>query len=72
MFASQVGTQLDSHTVRRGFRRVLVAAGLTATDWTPRELRHSFVSLLSDARVPIELIARLVSHTGTTVTEQVY
>ncbi|MFC4948111.1 site-specific integrase [Pseudonocardia sp. GCM10023141] len=72
VFASQVGTRLDSHNVRRGFRRVLTAAGLTAGEWTPRELRHSFVSLLSDARVPIELIARLVGHSGTTVTEQVY
>jgi integrase len=38
----------------------------------PRELRHSFVSLLSDAGVPVERIARLVSHTGTTTTETVY
>jgi integrase len=39
---------------------------------TPRELRHSFVSLLSDAGVPVEKIARLVGHTGTTTTETVY
>jgi integrase len=37
-----------------------------------RELRHSFVSLLSDAGVPIEKIARLVGHTGTATTELVY
>ena len=44
-----------------------------AAEWTPRELRHSFVSLLSDTGVPIEQIARLVGHTGgTTVTETVY
>jgi integrase len=36
-----------------------------------RELRHSFVSLLSDAREPIEQIARLVGHSGTSVTEQI-
>jgi len=52
-------------------RRVAAAAGLPAKAWTPRELRHSF-SLLSDANVPIEQIARLVGHSGTTVTEQVY
>ena len=40
--------------------------------WTPRELRHSFVSLLSDADVPIEQISRLVGHSGTTTTETVY
>jgi integrase len=43
-----------------------------AGEWTPRELRHSFVSLLSDAQVPIEQIARLVGHSGTSVTEQIY
>ncbi|MFF0148613.1 site-specific integrase [Amycolatopsis sulphurea] len=37
-----------------------------------REMRHSFVSLLSDARAPIEDIARLCGHGGTAVTEQVY
>jgi len=72
VFASQNGTTLDAANVRRGFRRVAAAAGLAAADWTPRELRHSFVSLLSDARVPIEQIARLVGHSGTSVTELVY
>lgn len=72
VFASRAGTELDAANVRRGFRRVVAAAGLAAGDWTPRELRHSFVSLLSDARVPIEQIARLVGHNGTTVTELIY
>jgi len=58
--------------VRRGFRRIGDAAGLTAKVWTPRELRHSFVSLLSDSGVPIEQISRLVGHSGTAVTELVY
>lgn len=40
--------------------------------WTPREMRHSFVSLLSDSGVPLEDIARLVGHSGTAVTEAVY
>jgi integrase len=36
------------------------------------QLRYSFVSLLSDAGVPIEQISRLVGHSGTTTTETVY
>jgi len=36
------------------------------------ELRHSFVSLLSDADVPIEHISRLVGHSSTTTTETIY
>jgi integrase len=37
-----------------------------------RELRHSFVSLLSDNGVSIEQIAELCGHAGTRVTEEVY
>jgi hypothetical protein len=58
--------------VWRDFRKVAEAAGLTAGEWTPRELRHSFVSLLSDDGMPIEHIARLVGHISTAVTETVY
>jgi integrase len=72
VFASRVGTALWAGNVRRSFRAVLAAAGLDSAGWTPRELRHSFVSLMSDAGVPIDKIARLVGHTGTMTTETVY
>lgn len=58
--------------MRRAFRKVADSAGLDAAEWTPRELRHSFVSLLSDGGVPIEQIARLVGHSSTSTTERVY
>jgi integrase len=47
-------------------------AGDRPDEWTPRELRHSFVSLLSASGLRIEDIAILVGHRGTRVTEQVY
>lgn len=72
VFASRIGTPLDSHNVRRAFRRILAKAELPAAEWTPRELRHSFVSLLSDGGMAIEDIARLCGHSGTAVTEAVY
>ena len=72
VFTSAAGTPLDAHNVRRTFRRVTTAAGLDPAAWTPREMRHSFVSLLSDSGVPIEHISRLVGHSGTAVTETVY
>ncbi|MGB8963249.1 MAG: site-specific integrase [Pseudonocardiaceae bacterium] len=73
VFASKVGTPLDASDVRREFRRAIRgAAGLDAAQWTPRELRHSFVSLLSDSGVPLEEISRLVGHRSTAVTELVY
>jgi len=72
VFPSRVGTPADASHIRRSFRKVTEAAGLNPADWTPRELRHSFVSLLSDAGVPIERISLLVGHSGTTTTETIY
>ena len=72
VFATANGTALDAHNVRRSFRRVVAVAGLDPQEWTPRELRHSFVSLLSQNGVRIEDISRLVGHSGTAVTERVY
>ena len=73
VFTSEVGTALDAANVRLYFRKVLGAVdGVTPEEWTPRELRHSFVSLLSDSGVPLEEISRLVGHSGTAVTEEVY
>ena len=64
MFASKVGTQLDAANVRRDFKEITATAGL-GRNWTPRELRHSFVSLMSDHGVKLEEIADLVGHSGT-------
>ena len=72
VFPSAAGMALDRHNVLRAFRLVVAKAGLDPRDWTPRELRHSFVSLLSDSGVSIEQIADLCGHSGTTVTESVY
>jgi integrase len=71
VFASQVGTPLDASHVRRAFKSITKKAGL-GEKWTPRELRHSFVSIMSDSGVPIETIADLCGHAGTAVTEEVY
>jgi len=71
VFTSQTGQPLDDANVRRAFRSITNRAGL-GTNWTPRELRHSFVSIMSDNGVPIETIADLVGHASTAVTETVY
>ncbi|HUD40285.1 MAG TPA: tyrosine-type recombinase/integrase, partial [Streptosporangiaceae bacterium] len=71
VFASQAGTPLDASHVRRAFKAITRRAGL-GENWTPRELRHSFVSIMSDNGVPIENIADLVGHASTAVTEEVY
>jgi hypothetical protein len=58
--------------VRRSFRVIASTAGLDPKEWTPRELRHSFVSLLSSSGVTREAIAHLVSHGSASGTERVY
>jgi integrase len=72
VFASAVGTELDAHNVRRAFRKVVEAASLVPAERTPREMHHSFVSLLSASGVALEDIAQLVGHSGTAATETVY
>jgi integrase len=73
VFASMAGTPLDPSHVRRAFRTAIKdAPGVDPDEWTPRELRHSFVSLLSDNGIPLEEISRLVGHSSTAVTELVY
>ncbi|HEY5360959.1 MAG TPA: tyrosine-type recombinase/integrase [Streptosporangiaceae bacterium] len=71
VFCRADGTQLDRWQVRREFAAMTEAAGL-GEDWAPRELRHSFVSILSASDVPLEDISLLVGHVSTSVTETVY
>jgi integrase len=71
VFASTVGKPLDPSHVRRGFRKVCGTAGV-GENWTPRELRHTFVSIMSEQGVPVEEISHLVGHSSTSTTETVY
>jgi hypothetical protein len=49
---------MDAPTSGVTFRRALhLVPGIDPEEWTPRELRHSFVSVLSDAGVPLEEIS---------------
>lgn len=76
VFATRAGNPLSAGNVRRDFRKVVDAAGLAGLigkDWTPREMRHTFVSVLSDSEMPVAQIALLVGHRGgSAVTERVY
>jgi integrase len=71
VFTTTVGTPYESHNLRRDFRRVTAAAGLGAR-WVPKELRTSFVSMMSYQGVPVEEIARLAGHASSRTTEVVY
>jgi integrase len=72
VFATPASRQLDKDTARRAFMKVVAAAGLDPREWSPRELRHTFVSVLSDSDMPIEKISGLVGHKEQATTETVY
>ncbi|HVA05427.1 MAG TPA: site-specific integrase, partial [Acidimicrobiales bacterium] len=63
VFCTTVGTPIDRWSLRRHFVALTERAGLGA--WQPKELRHSAVSLLSAAGVPIEQVADVTGHAGT-------
>lgn len=62
---------MTANNVIRAFRIIAKAAGLGA-NWVPREMRHTFVSVLSANGVPVESIALLAGHDRTATTELVY
>ncbi len=61
VFTTATGTPLGARHIRKMFQDVCERAGL-GRDWAPRDLRHTFVSLLSDDGMAIEKIARLAGH----------
>ncbi len=65
VFPSEIGTPQDRYSVLRMFRSALaLVPGLDPQEGTPRDLRHSFVSILSQRGVPIEKISCLMGHFG--------
>src|SRR5437764_11631133 len=71
VFASKFGTPLTANNVIRAFRIITKKAGL-GEHWAPREMRHTFVSVLSTNGVPVESIALLGGHERSATTESVY
>lgn len=70
VFCTAVGTLIDPRNFRRSFDKVAHNAGLD--DLHPHLLRHSAVSLLSAAGVPLESVADVAGHTTPAMTEGVY
>ena len=40
--------------------------------WAPRELRHTFVSVMSESPVAVDEIARLTRHSSSPMTKTIY
>lgn len=70
VFCTALGKPYTRFTTNKMFRPILKKAGMK--NWTLRELRHSFISLMSADGVPIEEIARIAGHATTLTTETYY
>jgi integrase len=71
VFCREDGTPYTSEAVLNRFRKITKAAGL-GVGWNARELRHTFVSIMSDQGVALEKISDLVGHSDTHITQTVY
>ena len=71
VFTTSTGRPLDVANVGRGFRALCERAGVGGS-WSPKELRHTFVSLMSESGIAVEEIARLAGHSSSRTTEVVY
>ncbi|MDK0520432.1 tyrosine-type recombinase/integrase [Streptomyces sp. ML-6] len=70
VFTTKSGEPLDAANVRRDFRAIVKRTSLEP-ERTPRELRHSFVSLLPDHDIPLKRIVMSVRHSSQATTEAV-
>jgi integrase len=68
VFCTSEGTPMTLSNLRRCFRQLCQRAGL-GTDWTTYELRHSFVSLVSDQLDDLVKVADLAGHVDTRTTQ---
>lgn len=68
VFCSRNGTPLTMSNMRRAFQTLCKRAGL-GDSWTTYELRHSFVSLVSDQLDNLLDVADLAGHSDTRTTQ---
>lgn len=68
VFGDGAGAPKWPQDVRRYFKTLCGRAGV-GSDWSPREQRHTFVSVRSDSGVDIARIADAVGHLNSTVTK---
>jgi integrase len=65
------GTMMRSRHVSRDVRRALAKVpGIVPDEWTPRDWRHTYTSVMSVGKVPLEEVSRTLGHSSTVVTER--
>jgi integrase len=69
VFTNTIGKATEPRHVGRIIARVADRAGVKAT---PHTLRHSYVSMMLEAGVPIRVVSELVGHSSTSLTSDLY
>lgn len=64
VFTNTVGGPVDPSKLRYDFGKIVADADI-GTGWTPNHLRHTAASLMSDAGVPLEVVADQLGHRDT-------
>lgn len=70
VFLSATGTLIDGSNLRRKLKKITGNIGLG--NWCPNELRHTNITLMSDAGISAEQVADHAGHTSTRMVETVY
>lgn len=71
VFTREDGSPYTKYALIYFFKKITRAAGL-GDSWHPHEVRHTFVSVLSNNGVKLQDISDAVGHENTRVTESVY
>jgi len=69
VFCTRNGTAISVSNLRKAFRRLLDRAGFPSEQWTTYELRHTFVSVVSDQLGDLTKVVDLAGHADTKTTE---
>lgn len=69
MLSSDCGTQWDTHNARKRFKPM---ADKVLPGMTPHSLRHATATMLLEEKIPMKVVAELLGHSSTKVTESTY
>ena len=70
LFPSSIGTPTDQRNLYRGFKNILIEAGLTPIRF--HDLRHTAATLMLMHGIPILVVSRRLGHSKPSVTLDIY
>ena len=70
VFCDEIGEPYVPGNITRAFGRAVKASGLPAL--TLHGLRHTFCTLALGAHIPVKVVAEVVGHSSTAITQDTY